>query len=152
MKSVLITVVLGVLLFEFGSCELQQLTVKVLAQRRVESLNRLLLSLNVASYPKAVNIDIEIHVDQLFSSGGWFWTRRATIEERKQRQEVLDAADAFVADWKHGNAQVVQTDKWRGVRDMWLTCSNPGIFGEEFTRVLILEDDVELSPAWYVLP
>lgn len=136
--------------FGLGTCELSQLTVKILTQKRVSSLNRLLASLDAASYPETANIDVEIHVDQIAPSGSWLWTWGALKTEAKQRREVLNAAVVFVENWKHGYAKVMQARKWRGVRGMWLACSDPGIFGEEFTRVVILEDDIELSPAWCV--
>ena len=136
--------------FDLGVCELSQVTVKILAQKRAGPLNRLLASLNAASYPMTANVDVEIHVDRLAPVRTWFWARDATTTSAKQRQEVLTMASAFVRNWKHGYAKVVQARRWLGVRGMWLACSDPGIYGEEFTRVLILEDDIELSPAWCV--
>ena len=149
MLGVLGIVVLGAS-FGLGTCELSQLTVKILAQKRASSLSRLLASLDAASYPKTANVDVEIHVDQIAPSRSWLWTRGALKTGVKQRHEVLNTAAAFVENWKHGYAKVVQARKWLGVRGMWLACSDPGIFGEEFTRVVILEDDIELSPAWCV--
>ena len=126
---------------------LSELTVKILAQKRVEPLRRLLQSLQKASYPPSVNINIEIYVDQIPALP---LRPRASKDDTKRRHSVLDLVDRFVQTWRQGNAVVVRLTNWQGLRGMWLTCADPGIFGEEFTRFVILEDDVELSPAWYV--
>mmetsp|Transcript_30797 Transcript_30797/g.95283 ORF Transcript_30797/g.95283 Transcript_30797/m.95283 type:complete len:211 (-) Transcript_30797:1483-2115(-) len=129
------------------TCAMSQLTVKILAQKRVEPLNRLLVSLQTASYPPTANIDLEVHVDHI--PADYLWPRRAKMD-MKRRQNVLELVNTFVRAWKHGNAKVVRVKTWQGIRGMWLACTDPGIFGEEFTHVVILEDDVELSPAWYI--
>ena len=133
------------------AAELRQLTVKVLAQKRTESLSRLLSSLEAASYPETAKIDVEIHVDQVARSGGWLFGRSASADERKQRRAVIALARIWAGTrWDRGEARVFPSREQRGVRGMWLACSDPGLFGEEFTRVVILEDDIELSPAWRV--
>ena len=133
------------------AAELRQLTVKVLAQKRTESLSRLLSSLEAASYPETAKIDVEIHVDQVARSGGWLFGRSANADERKQRRAVIALARIWAGTrWDRGEARVFPSREQRGVRGMWLACSDPGLFGEEFTRVVILEDDIELSPAWRV--
>ena len=55
---------------------------------------------------------------------------------------MVDAAEAWARTWPLGSARVEKSGEWRGVRGAWLHCSDPGIYGEELGRVLILEDDV----------
>ena len=130
------------------AAELKQLTVKVLAQKRSDSLSRLLASLEAASYPEKAKIDVEIHVDQVARPGNWFFGRGASTAERKQRRAVVRLARAWAgSQWSQGEVRVVRSRVPLGLRGMWLACSDPGLFGEEFTRIVILEDDVELSPA-----
>ena len=44
-----------------GTCALSELSVKILAQKRVEPLHRLLSSLQTTLYPPTANVDVEIH-------------------------------------------------------------------------------------------
>mgnify|MGYP003307453520 FL=1 len=134
-----------------GTCALSELSVKILAQKRVEPLHRLLSSLQTTLYPPTANVDVEIHVDQLPSEGFYLWSRRSA-RDIEQREKVLELSDNFVRNWSHGNARVVKLEKWHGVRGMWLACADPGLYGEEFSRFVIFEDDVELPTAWYVFP
>mmetsp|Transcript_8380 Transcript_8380/g.25171 ORF Transcript_8380/g.25171 Transcript_8380/m.25171 type:complete len:987 (+) Transcript_8380:64-3024(+) len=128
--------------------DLLQITVKILAQKRPGSLNRFLASLEAASYPKTANIDVEIHLDKL-GGNTWYQKMSKRQEEERLRQSVVEVAEAFADKWEFGSAIIVKSRSWKGIRGMWLACANAGLYGEEFTRFVIFEDDIELSPAWF---
>ena len=98
-----------------GTCALSELSVKILAQKRVEPLHRLLSSLQTTLYPPTANVDVEIHVDQLPSEGFYLWSRRSA-RDIEQREKVLELSDNFVRNWSHGNARVVKLLIIYGVR------------------------------------
>ncbi|KAJ1459408.1 10 TM acyl transferase domain found in Cas1p-domain-containing protein [Pelagophyceae sp. CCMP2097] len=143
------TVVLVALLWSCAAA-LESLNVKVLAQRRESSLRRLLDSLDAAWYPADARVHVAIHVDALpeGGDGGWGLFRRPS-KAVSEREAVIALAEAWVQGWKHGRASVHAAKANSGVRAMWLSCYDPSIFGEENARAVILEDDVELSAAWY---
>eukprot|EP00121_Abeoforma_whisleri_P004339 Awhi_evm1s3923 len=57
-----------------------------------------------------------------------------------QHNLVIDFAKAFVSTWSYGSASLIQREQWFGLKKQWLTCNSPAQ-----DRVLILEDDLELS-------
>ena len=114
---------------------LSELTVKILAQRRPESLERLLDSLAGASYPRRVVIDVEINIDGAPSS----WTG-------DDHKRVVQVAHEF--QWPLGEVSVIQADSWRGLRQAWLECTPKNSLDE--TRFIVFEDDLELSEAWFL--
>ncbi|KAJ8602088.1 hypothetical protein CTAYLR_001642 [Chrysophaeum taylorii] len=126
----------------------EALTVKVLTQRRVEGLRRVLASLE---RPYEGRVDVEIHVDQVEPEEkllSFLRQRRSSKVARQERKEVIAVAKEWCGRWAFG-CRVIKAPEWRGVRGQWLACSDPSVFGEELSRFLIVEDDVELSPAWY---
>jgi len=132
----------------FGS--FVELNVKILTQRREHSLRRLLLSLEEAKYSDGSVLDVEIFVDNIPKKNSWsLWseTRRAKAE----RKRVLEIAKEWASSgrWRLGEVKVIDSPHWLGVRESWFACSNPELSGEEYRRFIILEDDVELSQAWF---
>jgi len=124
-----------------GRKRLGHVTVKVLAQQRVEELSRLLESLEGAVYPSYAVVDVEIHVDGVADGDR---------EAKKRRKAAVKTAEEFAARRPlPGAASVVKAPTKRGVRGAWLACSDPTVFGEELGRVLVVEDDVVLSEAWH---
>ena len=94
---------------------------------------------------------MEIYVDQItpgMPPSSSFGTIR---HDARQRQDVLEIAQAFTQGWSRGNTKVVEMKAWRGIRGMWLSCAEPGYFGEEFARFIVIEDDIELSAVWLVI-
>lgn len=117
--------------------QLQYLTLKILAQRRPHDLGRLLSSLASSRYPHYAKLDLEIYVDNVPSP-------------TSSHEDTLAYARHFAAtSWVYGDTTVIPARHQKGVRSQWLRCANPSAFGDEFGRVLIIEDDVELSPAWF---
>jgi len=120
--------------------KINHLTLKILTQKRVESLQRLLNSIEIAKYADGINIDVEIYIDGVDS---------ADKEGKRLRKNVIKLAKEW--EWQGKKAVVYDTEKKKkGVRGSWLKCSEPKIVaGEELSRTLIVEDDVELSEAWF---
>lgn len=117
--------------------QLQHLTIKILAQRRPDDLHRLLSSLIAGRYPHNITLDLEIYVDNVPSP-------------TPAHVHTLTYARHFAAtSWAFGDATVIAAHQYQGLRAQWLRCANPSVFGDEFGRVIIIEDDVELSPAWF---
>ena len=124
---------------ETGRGGLAHLTVKILAQRRVGELSRLLASLEAAAYPEGAVVDLEIHVDRV-SAGS---ARRASgARSAEERGDVVRLGASWASRWPRGAASVVEAPERRGVRGAWLAASDPGLHGEELGRVVIFEDDV----------
>ena len=95
-------------------------------------------------------MDVEIYVDQVAATTSWLVAPDVRVA-RRQRRSTVRAAREWVASgaWQWGAVSVHRAPSQRGLRGQWLACSDPSIFGEEMGRVIILEDDVELSPAWF---
>lgn len=106
--------------------------VVVLTQRRADGLRRILTSLEATEAPKNATIDVQISID-------------CGMLPKSQRDHaaVVTVAREWVGTWSRGIALVVEHKNWLGVRQHWLSISQ----GAE--RLLIVEDDVRLSPAWY---
>lgn len=95
----------------------------VVAYDRPKSLQRLLGSINRAHYEHEIQLVISI------DNGG--------------DPEVLKLANAF--DWKFGDKRVLYREKNLGLKEHIKTC---GDLTEEFGSIIMLEDDLFVSP-WY---
>ncbi|MCJ0975112.1 glycosyltransferase [Pseudomonas sp. PS1] len=100
-------------------------TIVVIGYNRPKSLSRLLASLSKAHYP-AGDIRLVISLD---NSG--------TLEP-------LRVAEAY--EWPHGEKRVIHREKRMGLRNHVLAC---GDLTEEYGDVLVLEDDLFVSPHFY---
>src|SRR5690606_11898173 len=100
-------------------------TIIVIGYNRPKSLQRLLTSLSKAHYPEG-NIRLVISLD---NSG--------TLEP-------LRLAEAY--DWPYGEKRVIHHEQRLGLRNHVLAC---GDLTEEYGDVLVLEDDLFVSPYFY---
>jgi FkbM family methyltransferase len=102
----------------------------VLTTSRVESLKRLLNSIDNADYgDDTVNLIIKIDV---------------TTDRNSVDAAVRDLAERF--EFHHGSKRVEIAETQMGLRGAWLDAWKPVDFT---SRAIILEDDLELSPVWY---
>ncbi|KAJ8602577.1 hypothetical protein CTAYLR_008775 [Chrysophaeum taylorii] len=120
------------LLFWGGNGVLREVTIKVLTQRRARGLERVLGSLRNGSYPSTVSLPVEIFVDAL--------------DDESHDPLTLAVARGF--EWPFP-VSIITSPHRSGVRGQWLQCADPSVFGDEMRRVLIVEDDVELSSVWF---
>jgi glycosyltransferase involved in cell wall biosynthesis len=97
----------------------------VVAYNREVPLERLLEMLLQASYPSS-DIPLVICID----GGG--------------SDAVIQLARSF--EWKHGNKEIILHPQNRGLKDNILFC---GDLAERYGSVIILEDDLLVSPAFY---
>ena len=102
--------------------------VHVLTMTRAQSLQRLLQSLQDARYDGAL-VNLTIHVDHHANN-------RACIQVAEDFQ------------FAHGSKQILISDTAHGLRDAWFDAWHPNV--EYIERAIILEDDIMLSPLWYV--
>ena len=93
---------------------------------RQKSLNRLLNSINNASYPFD-DINLIISID-----GG------------EEAEECLTLAQNF--NWQHGQKHVRHFLQRQGLRNHIIQC---GDLSEKYGAVIILEDDIFVSPSFY---
>lgn len=100
-------------------------TIIVIGYNRPDSLARLLGSLRNAHYPQG-NVRLVISLD----NSGVLGPRQV--------------ADAF--EWPHGDKRIIAHEKRLGLRDHVLSC---GDLTEEYGEVLVLEDDLLVSPFFY---
>lgn len=106
--------------------------VVVLTQRRVDGLQRVLKSLQATEAPKNASIDVQISIDNAMQP-----------KYQRDRAAVVAVAWEWIRTWSRGIATVVERKDWLGVRGHWLSIRQGA------QRLLIVEDDVRLSPAWY---
>lgn len=104
---------------------MDKIAVVAVAYNRLESLNRLLNSLNMAVYPTE-NISLIISID---NSGD---------------DTIINYAETFI--WKHGRKAVITYGERLGLREHILKC---GTFMEEYDALVILEDDLIVSPYFW---
>lgn len=109
------------------------LNLKVLAHTRPDSLSRLLEGLASADYEEGTNVNLDIYVDAPRSD-----------EEEPVVASVRALSRSFP--WRWGAKSVVMRNVWHGLRRQWLEAWPEPVDGE---YVLILEDDLEVSPAYY---
>ncbi len=102
--------------------------VVIIAYNREDSLKRLLASVNAADYPNE-DITLVISVDGSKGASG---------------EGVKKAAQAFA--WKHGNKRLLFHDENLGLKKHVLSC---GDLSSEYGSVILLEDDLYVSAAYY---
>lgn len=95
-----------------------------IAYNRVESLRRLLNSLNSANYNEKVPLVISV--------------------DKSDTYDVENLAKSF--EWKYGEKRIIRHQKNLGLRKHVLSC---GELLNEFEAIIVLEDDVIVSPAFY---
>ncbi|MFO7704749.1 MAG: hypothetical protein R6V43_06390 [Halopseudomonas sp.] len=100
-------------------------TIIVIGYNRPDSLTRLLDSVRSAHFPQG-NVRLVISLD---NSG---------------MLEPLQVANAF--DWPHGDKRVIAHETRLGLRNHVLSC---GDLSKEYGDVLVLEDDLFVSPFFY---
>lgn len=93
---------------------------------RPESLRRLLISIEHAQYPVD---DVALVV---------------SIDKSANQAEVLRTAEAV--EWTHGSKTIRAFDKRQGLRSHVIQC---GDLSQEYGAVIILEDDLIVSPSFY---
>ncbi len=98
----------------------------VVAFNRPESLSRLLQSLDSAAYP---NEQITLII---------------SIDRAENNKNVLEIANQFK--WRFGEKKVIYQKKNLGLRKHILQC---GAYSESYGSVIILEDDLFVSPFFY---
>ena len=101
-------------------------TIVIVAFNRKESLARLLDSLEAAHYPQG---DIELVV---------------SIDHSDCQHEILALAQTFP--WSHGKKSIVTRKQPLGLREHILLC---GDLSQEYGSVIVLEDDLYVSPFFY---
>ncbi|MDC6385736.1 glycosyltransferase family 2 protein [Flagellimonas taeanensis] len=104
-----------------------RIPIVVVAYNRPRSLSRLLGSLAKATYPYS-DIDLIISIDKA-----------------ENNQDVLELANGF--QWGHGNKKVVYQEQNLGLRKHILKCGGLSV---EYGAVIVLEDDLYVSPNFYV--
>lgn len=104
-----------------------RIPIVVVAYNRPRSLTRLLGSLAKATYPYD-DIDLIISIDKAESN-----------------QDVLTLANGF--QWSHGDKKVIYQEQNLGLRKHILKC---GSLSMEYGAVIVLEDDLYVSPNFYV--
>ena len=103
-------------------------TLVVVAYNRPDSLQRLLRSLQTAVYPAGESVRLIISID---GGGG-------------QNRAVQTVAQA--ADWPHGLKDIIVHEQNLGLIDHLFSC---GDLSEVYGRIILLEDDLVVSPAFY---
>jgi hypothetical protein len=98
----------------------------VVAFNRTESLNRLFKSIDQANYEGFNNIPLVISIDQ----GG--------------PNDVLQVSNNF--QWNRGSKRIIQHKNNLGLRNHIISC---GDLVNEYGAVIVLEDDLFVSPAFY---
>lgn len=94
---------------------------------RPDSMRRLLTSIGAASYPEG---DVPLIV---------------SIDECADSDQVAAVAEAFT--WRHGTKTVRRFPERQGLRRHILSC---GDLSEEYGAVIVLEDDLIVSPSFYL--
>lgn len=98
----------------------------VVAYRRLETLDRLLKSIEAAIYPSN-NITLIISIDF-----------------HPENQQVVQCAEKFV--WKHGEKIVKKHENNLGLRNHIIEC---GDYSLKYGSIILLEDDEIVAPSFY---
>ena len=101
----------------------------VIAFNRPHSLSRLLVSVSKANYPAHGGIPLCICID---------------YQDSQANREVVRIAETF--SWQHGPKEVIYQNNNLGLKEHVLRC---GDLTERFESIIMLEDDVYVSPAFY---
>ncbi len=107
-------------------CDVICPAIVVIAYNRKDSLTRLLCSLNEAYYPDDTEIPLIISID------------------KSDSEDVLNAALHY--EWKHGTKYVRHQAENLGLKKHVLLC---GDISEEYGSIIMLEDDLFVSPLFY---
>jgi Protein of unknown function, DUF273 len=113
--------------------ERADLKVIVMTYNRAHSTLRLLKSIANANYPTNVRIDLMVSID------------RPKDPNKAHDADTVRIADEF--EWKLGQKTVVKQPENLGIYGQWIDTWQPTPEDDD-ERVLLLEDDLELSP-WY---
>jgi len=100
----------------------------VVTYNRANSLRRLLNALSIASYT-TVDIPLVISID---------------FQNSENHKEVLKTASDF--NWQFGEKRIIEHKENLGLRKHILGCGN---LSEEFGSIIMLEDDIYVSPQFY---
>ena len=98
----------------------------VVAFNRPHSLRRLLRSVRQADFSGYSDVPLVISID------------------KGDNQEVLEVAASYV--WEHGPKEVIAHDRRLGLRNHIVACGDLSL---AYEAVIILEDDLFVSPAFY---
>lgn len=101
-----------------------KIAICAICYNRLNSLKRLLVSLEKAYYDESVTLIISI--------------------DKSDTTEVEDYADSY--EWKNGELRVIKHEKNLGLRNHILSC---GEHLHEFDAIIVLEDDVYVAPSFY---
>ena len=104
----------------------QKFKIYILTMNRDKSLTRLLNSIEKAFY-KGDKLELYIHIDK-----------------SEQNANCIKVAQSF--QFSHGTKIIKIARTRNGLRDAWLNAWDP----IDTERAIILEDDVEVSPYWYL--
>jgi hypothetical protein len=125
-----------------AASELPRHKIVVLTQKRHHSLGRLIDSLLDARYEDDV-VDIDFHVDQIALPALTHFAREVDLIGR---QKVLDMLERF--EWPYGKKRIQENRVFKGIRGQWLGAYVSPFAAKEGAVVVILEDDIEVSP-WF---
>lgn len=116
--------------------------VKLLAFDRIDSILRSLQSLERADYGTDT-VSLDIFIDHTFGGDPTKWNPQAARRVAASHALLLKL-DAF--QWSHGEKRVVYRSVNGGIQPQWLEAWWPESLND---FVLIVEDDMELSPLYY---
>lgn len=110
---------------------MENIAIVVIAFNRLDSIKRLLGSLNNVKFPKESNITLHISIDK-------------DKKGSKQNQEVIEYAKKFY--WQFGNKVVDVKRENMGLKKHILECGN---LTKKYENIIVLEDDVVVLPLVY---
>ncbi|NLG02821.1 MAG: glycosyltransferase family 2 protein [Clostridia bacterium] len=106
---------------------MRELAIVIVAYNRVHSLKRLLKSIAQAEYDRK---DIPLII---------------SVDRGEQNIDVVRIAEDF--DWEYGSKKVVYQQENLGLKQHILQC---GDYTKEYGSIIMLEDDLYVSPAFYL--
>ena len=141
-RGLLPVAILLLQLLALVASELPRHKIVVLTQKRYNSLGRLIDSLLAATYEGDI-VDIEFHVDQVALTASSYFAREGDVIGR---QKVLDMLERF--EWPYGKKRIQENRVFEGIRGQWLGAYVSPFASNEGEVVVILEDDIVVSP-WF---
>ena len=129
-----------------------QLTIRILAYNRADSLNRLLQSLLSTDFDSD-HIRLIISVDRPLPSAAASQTADGDDDRQRlatARAAVIKIASAF--EWPFGPYSLIDQQMHIGLVGQWLSAYDNMERNDLHNRhlVIVLEDDLQLSPLWYL--
>ncbi len=115
---------------------MQNPAIVIAAYNRADSLQRLLNSISRADYSGFTNVPLVISLDGA--------KQNSTVEQQEAINAVRNTAEAFI--WQYGEKRVIVHEENIGLRKHIISC---GDLTEEYDRVIMLEDDLFVSPYFY---